>query len=404
MSDEKKPFTWDKKKVLALLLLVLILGLVFATRGSRVETTPTIQTDNPKFVLASWDYPDEHGQGIESIYVWHNVSGAWVEFPDSPFYSSDSTEFNATAGENLKVQVYSWLNRSYIGLPEPWNQGHKYIRHSVVVSTSANSSVFSQQNFTYDAFGGTADPVEWYRHTVILDFLPVAGEIYTITIDYEAFFDDGSGTTNILTATDGSTNADTPTGSYTDTHSVNDVFFGGTSSSDMVVILWVTFSEDITSFNYSVYWNSSISSNIYIYNHDISDWSLLDSSPNGEGASLAWDNDTVNNVNYYNETTIGFMFQCGVGEGGGINIDYFQVQLLNEPSWHNINTVALFFSVPFDMTGYNMALVFAGLIMIPVSTMYLAYGVKHDRSSERMFYGLIIFMVGFGLLVSGITP
>ena len=35
---------------------------------------------------------------------------------------------------------------------------------------------------------------------------------------------------------------------------------------------------------------------------------------------------------------------------------------------------------------------------------YLAYGVKHDRSSDRLFYGLMIFILGCGLFIGGIIP
>jgi len=76
----------------------------------------------------------------------------------------------------------------------------------------------------------------------------------------------------------------------------------------------------------------------------------------------------------------------------------------NGPEWHEVGEANLYFSVPFDMWGFDTGLIILGLIMIPVSTMYLAYGAKHDHSSDRLFYGLIIFMVGCGLFVGGILP
>ena len=72
--------------------------------------------------------------------------------------------------------------------------------------------------------------------------------------------------------------------------------------------------------------------------------------------------------------------------------------------WNEVGEVILYFNVPFDMWGFDTALIILGLVMIPVSTIYLAYGAKHDRSSDRLFYGLIIFFLGCGLFIGGILP
>lgn len=70
--------------------------------------------------------------------------------------------------------------------------------------------------------------------------------------------------------------------------------------------------------------------------------------------------------------------------------------------WQEIAQITLYFNVPFDMWGINTATIFLGLIMIPVSSLYLAHGVKHDRSMDRLFYGLIVFFIGWALLIGGI--
>ena len=72
--------------------------------------------------------------------------------------------------------------------------------------------------------------------------------------------------------------------------------------------------------------------------------------------------------------------------------------------WYEVGEAILFFEVPFDMWGFDSGLIFLGLCMIPVSMLYLAYGIKHDRSSNRLFYGLIIFFMGCGLFIGGIMP
>ena len=72
--------------------------------------------------------------------------------------------------------------------------------------------------------------------------------------------------------------------------------------------------------------------------------------------------------------------------------------------WNTVNEVRVYFTIPFNMWGYNVALIILGLVMIPTSTIYLAYGAKHDRSSDRLFYGLILFMMGCGLFIGGVMP
>lgn len=72
--------------------------------------------------------------------------------------------------------------------------------------------------------------------------------------------------------------------------------------------------------------------------------------------------------------------------------------------WGENDEAIFILDAPFHMWGYNSALIILGLIMIPTSTIYLAHGVKNDRSMDRLFYGLIIFLLGCGLLVGGIIP
>ena len=72
--------------------------------------------------------------------------------------------------------------------------------------------------------------------------------------------------------------------------------------------------------------------------------------------------------------------------------------------WNTVNIAQFLFSVAFDMWGMDTALIILGLVMIPTSTIYLAYGAKHDRSSDRLFYGLILFFLGCGLFIGGVMP
>ncbi len=76
-------------------------------------------------------------------------------------------------------------------------------------------------------------------------------------------------------------------------------------------------------------------------------------------------------------------------------------------AWNQVGIAQFIFHIGWDPTfqfGYDALLIFAGLIMIPMSTMYLVRGGREKLSMEKTFYFLIIFMVGLGLLIGGIMP
>ncbi len=75
--------------------------------------------------------------------------------------------------------------------------------------------------------------------------------------------------------------------------------------------------------------------------------------------------------------------------------------------WSTINTAEFIFPMgwhPIAQFGYDAFFIFLGLIMIPASTMYLVRGGRKDMSMDKVFYGLIVFAVGLGLLIGGIMP
>ncbi len=82
----------------------------------------------------------------------------------------------------------------------------------------------------------------------------------------------------------------------------------------------------------------------------------------------------------------------------------------NEPlrSWQAIGDDARFIFVvgwhPVATFGYDAFFVFMGLIMIPFSTMYLVKGGRKELSSDKVFYFLVLFMLGWGFFIGGIMP
>lgn len=186
MSNETKPF-WDKKKVLALLILFLTFSLMMVHVDNKVQTksTPT-PNGQSQFVLAEWEYPDEHGQGIEGLEIYDNSTGSWVSAFTCDYDETLSFDWNYSIG--YKLRCYSWFNSSFMLLDWP-DEGKNYIRHNITVSLFNGTTIFSQQNFTYA--GGQSvppNPMWKYWYDVVLNFLPVQGNIHTVIVTYEVYY------------------------------------------------------------------------------------------------------------------------------------------------------------------------------------------------------------------------
>ena len=186
----------NRKKPIGIILIVLTMLLL-------VSSTPPARA---QFVLASWDNPDEYGQGIDGVRFYENSTSAWLAAPWYTHYYPDYHEelgtfyylgyeqdnyfLNWSAGVCMKLRVYDWINMTLVGA-ETVEQGKNFLRNSVSV-TLASEIVFSQQNFTFYSCGWIPEygDIAVYQYEVILDFLPSTGGIYTLTITYEIFFEE----------------------------------------------------------------------------------------------------------------------------------------------------------------------------------------------------------------------
>jgi len=190
----------NRTTILAIVvLLCLPLGLLILPQGiEQKEIVP----EPAKFIISSWDYPDEYGQGIYLLRFYENSTGSWVAAPwyyvggaldGLPFYPLhpyDPYTLNWSAGVSMKIRVYTLFNQTLVGV-ESTAEGQNYLRHSVNVASGSNSSIFSQQNFTYYDVTEFGDENYAYEYEVVLDFIPLAGQIYTATITYEVFYAEG---------------------------------------------------------------------------------------------------------------------------------------------------------------------------------------------------------------------
>lgn len=75
--------------------------------------------------------------------------------------------------------------------------------------------------------------------------------------------------------------------------------------------------------------------------------------------------------------------------------------------WTENNAMQFIFRINWDPAaqfGYDAFFIFLGLIMIPASTVYLVRGGKKEMSTDKIFYALILFFMGVGLVIGGIMP
>ena len=171
-----------EEKAETVIVFVLLFSLLLITTPQNVSS---------QFVIASWDYPDEYGQGIESLEVFSNQTGSWLPANwagDAEREYFESSDFDWNASIFIKLSCWTWFNSTLTGATD-WEDGENYHRHRVDVTTINGTVVFSQQNFTFASAFPAIDPPMWYyEYEVILNFLPIAGEIYTVIVTYEIFW------------------------------------------------------------------------------------------------------------------------------------------------------------------------------------------------------------------------
>ncbi len=158
------------------LLTVLVISIIIIV---------PIQPVNAQFVLSGWDYPDEYGQGMFKILVFENSTESWVQVGNWLYYYN-STSFDWVAGVGIKIRVLTTLNSTLTGASDV-EDGKNYFRHRVNV-TSVGIPVFSQQNFTQSGEPDEEGDLYFYDYAVVLDFRPIDGNIYVVTITYEVFY------------------------------------------------------------------------------------------------------------------------------------------------------------------------------------------------------------------------
>jgi len=166
-----------------------MLPLVFLGTIAPQPTTAT-------FVLASWDYPDEYGQGIETIYYQIRWENDTVKEWGYTYPANVSQTFEVPSNGTVYLRLTSWVNGSLMGITNQADAQY-YIRQDVNV-TNLGVNVLTQQNFTYDGVAAAAPMYKVYHKlyltgwhgsaTTLMTNGFVGGQIYRAVINHEIFY------------------------------------------------------------------------------------------------------------------------------------------------------------------------------------------------------------------------
>lgn len=70
--------------------------------------------------------------------------------------------------------------------------------------------------------------------------------------------------------------------------------------------------------------------------------------------------------------------------------------------WHIISSIVIIFLTEISTWTLNLFLIFLGLAMLPISTVYLVHGGRSGMSMDKIFYGLVVFILGWAFFLGGI--
>ncbi len=181
----------NRSKIIAVAVICLFpfsLMAVVPQEQQKIEEYAT-------FKVASWSYPDQHGQGIYGFFVGDNSTGSFQwnsgRWSGPLITNNNACEFECESGVYLGLDFRVLLNYTFLGLSHPsdFDTGINYFRLSISVINS-NEVIFSQTNFTYDDLGGLyASGIWWYSEFIYLDsFLIMPSQTYLMYVNYSIFY------------------------------------------------------------------------------------------------------------------------------------------------------------------------------------------------------------------------
>lgn len=400
------------------LVLVLVLAMVIVAPFALAPTTTHEPIGTAQFVLKSWDYTpgDEYGQGIVRFLVYENSTGSWVQV--GGYYSTgEAIEWNVSLGIELFVECM--LNSTLVN-PIDEADGANYMRLNVTVTNNYGAMVFSQDNLTYWDWIANDGELWLYRYYAILNFLPVAGGIYTATVTYEVFSAAESEVENQTLWVDGQGYHTAITGTYADVdeqgeHDGDTSYLAGTFNEQR---------ESVTLQNLAI---SGVVDSVTVYVIAKRTASSPEMIIFVRASSTDYDSSIINIVPYayesYNTTwtenpdtssswTVGEINTLEVGiECVESSARFTQIYVVIEyrlQSWHNIGNAEIIFEVGWSVEmewTLNSWYIMLGMLMVIGGPTYLAYAKKSNRLSlETVFIFLVVFIFGWAMIIGGVGP
>ena len=105
---------YNRKKIFSGAALIATILVIL------IASIPPAQAQ-PKFALATWDYPDAYGQGIDSFVLYSNSTGSWVVvdtwYYDDLYPAPDPVPWNAS--QAIKLRVRSIMNTTCLLYTSP---------------------------------------------------------------------------------------------------------------------------------------------------------------------------------------------------------------------------------------------------------------------------------------------
>ncbi len=161
------------------------------------------QTNAAQFVVSAtnWSYPDQYGQGIERIYYQ-------IRFPNETvsewayLYPSNTTwTFDVPVNGTVYLRTTAWVNGTLTGASSV-AEAHGYARYDLNVY-NAQTNVHTQQNLTADGGDNALAPMYKIYDIVYISGHHVsanpkmtngfvAGQIYTVILNYEIYYITGA--------------------------------------------------------------------------------------------------------------------------------------------------------------------------------------------------------------------
>jgi hypothetical protein len=181
-----------RKRILVAILVITLLGVIL------VVNIP--QTRGGQFFLAGWDYPDEYGQGLSTVYIQTNETGSWVTYPDTgrghAWFSSNDEAYvplNYSANMALRLSIYARINHTLHDFgPDPSeNASARAIMRVGLTLSNRTGIIFALENMTWSGevyYIGELSPDRWeIGYLDIVEVILQPATIYFLRFTYEIF-------------------------------------------------------------------------------------------------------------------------------------------------------------------------------------------------------------------------